>query len=89
MKDPLQEIEEITQKTNHFMGKKTESALSRYPLTFSFLVLFGVISVLHGFENIINKITFLNDRPTLVFVIGLAILIFTGSLYKKLDKNID
>lgn len=89
IKDPLHEIENATMKVNHFMESKTQSVFSRYPVTFSFLVLFGVMSVLHGFDEIIFKIPLLENNPILVFIIGLAVLIFTGSLYKRLQKKID
>jgi hypothetical protein len=87
--DPLYEIERATMKVNKFMGNKTQSVFSKYPITFSFLGLFGVMSVLHGFDAVIFKIPFLNNHPIFVFTIGLVILIFTGSLYKRLQKKID
>jgi hypothetical protein len=87
--DPLQKIENATKDFNQLMGNKTQSAFNRYPLTFSFLVLFGVMSVLHGFDAVIFKIPFLSNHPIFVFILGLIILIFTGSLYKRLQKKID
>jgi hypothetical protein len=87
--DPLYEIERATMKVNKFMGNKTQGVFSKYPITFSFLGLFGVMSVLHGFDAVIFKIPFLNNHPIFVFIIGLVILIFTGSLYKRLQKKID
>ncbi|MEI6190784.1 MAG: hypothetical protein WCP24_00265 [bacterium] len=89
IKDPLHEIEHATKKANEFMGNKTQGVFTRYPLTFSFLGLFGVMSVLHGFDDVIFKIPFLSNHPTFVFIMGLVILIFTGSLYKRLQKKID
>ncbi|MEK7586367.1 MAG: hypothetical protein AAB453_00675 [Patescibacteria group bacterium] len=89
IKDPLHEIENATMRVNQFMENKTQSVFSKYPVTFSFLVLFGVMSVLHGFDEIIFKIPLLNNHPIFVFLIGLLILIFTGTLYKRLQKRID
>lgn len=87
--DPLHEVEQLTLKVNNHMGKKTRSAFDKYPLTFTFLVLFGVMSVLHGFDDIVFKIPLLNDNPIFIFILGLIILIFTGTLYKRLQKKID
>jgi hypothetical protein len=87
--DPLHEIEQVTMRLNKIMDGKTQGVFNRYPLTFSFLVLFGVMSVLHGYDAVIFKIPFLNNHPVLVFIIGLLILILTGSLYKRLQKKID
>ena len=89
LKDPLHEVEQVTKKVNEYMEVKTQGTFSKYSITFSFLVLFGVMSVLHGFDSVIFKIPFLNNHPGFVFVLGLAILIFTGSLYKRLQKKID
>lgn len=89
IKDPLHEVENATMKVNQFMENKTQGVFNKYPVTFSFLVLFGVMSVLHGFDEIIFKIPLLNNHPILVFIIGLFILIFTGTLYKRLQKRID
>lgn len=89
LKDPLHEVEKATRELNRLMGGKTRGVFSKYPLTFSFLVLFGVMSVSHGFDSVIFQIPFLNDHPFFVFLLGLIILIFTGSLYKRLQKKID
>jgi hypothetical protein len=89
LKDPLEHIEQVTRRTDEYMGEKTRTVFGKYPVTFSFLVLFGVIAVLHGFEDIINRVPLFNDHPVFVFIIGLVILIFTGSLYKRLDKRLD
>ncbi len=88
LNDPLHNIEKITESTNSYMGAKTKGVFRKYPLTFSLLILFGVTSVLHGFEAVIAQVPVLQDSPILVFIIGLAILIFTGSLYKKIDKKL-
>lgn len=89
IKDPLHKIEHTAMRVDNFMKNKTRGVFNKYPITFSFLVLFGVMSVLHGFDEIIFKIPLLNKNPILVFIAGLVILIFTGSLYKRLQKKID
>ncbi|MCR4306556.1 MAG: hypothetical protein NUV42_01155 [Candidatus Yonathbacteria bacterium] len=85
--NPLDHIENLTKKTNDYMGERAQSVLGRYPLLFSLLSVFGVVAVLYGFESVINQISFLADRPFLIFITGLGILVFTGSLYKSLDRQ--
>jgi hypothetical protein len=85
--NPLDHIENLTKKTNDYMGTKTQSTFGRYPLLFSLLTVFGVVSVLYGFESLISHIPFLYDRPILILLIGLAVLVFSGSLYKTLEKH--
>ena len=87
--DPLHEVEQLTMKVNNLMEKRAKNVFGKYPLTFSFLVLFGVMSVLHGFDDIIFKIPLLNEHPIIIFAVGMLFLIFTGTLYKRLDKRID
>lgn len=70
-----------------YIDKYRQNILSRYPLLFSFLVTFGVVAVWYGFEAMINMIPFLAGRPILVFFLGIIILLFTGTLYKKLSKS--
>lgn len=84
--DPLAHIENITRKTNDYMGQRSQNAFGRYPLLFSLLSVFGVVSVIYGFESVISYIPFLSDRPFLIFFIGLFILLITGGLYKKIDN---
>ena len=84
--DILKRIEELSIKVNDFMSVKTRSVFRRYPLTFIFLILIGVIAVSEGMKDIITHISFFAGHPWRLLVSGLIILIITGSLYKKLDK---
>ncbi len=61
-----------------------QSAFKRFPVFFALLVTFGISAVVFGFERIITEISFLNDRPILILIIGVCILAATGKLYKKL-----
>jgi hypothetical protein len=87
VKNPLDHIEDFTKRTNDYMGARAESTFGRYPLLFSLLTVFGIVSILHGFESLISHIPFLSDRPLLILLIGFIILVFTGSLYKSLERG--
>ena len=84
--DPLKKIEDATQKIHRHMSNRGSGVFRRYPLTFSLLTTFGIASVLYGFEGIIELIPVLKDSPIIVFFIGASILLFTGTLYKRLRK---
>lgn len=86
--DPLQKLESLTQKLNDEVGARTQNVLGRYPILFSLLTIFGVVAVLYGFEEAIGQIPFLAERPLLVFLLGILILIGTGTLYKGLRQSI-
>lgn len=87
--DPIKQAEEITKEVNNFMRKHGRSVFGRYPLLFSLLGTFGVVLVIHGFDGIVEKISFLSERPALLLVIGIAILVLTGTLYKRIEKKLD
>lgn len=85
--NPLDHVEGMTRRANDYMGKQSRSVLGRYPVLFSLLTAFGVVSILHGFDSFIEYMPFLADRPLLVFFLGIIILVVTGTLYKKLGHR--
>lgn len=86
-KDPIKEVENLTKKFNDYMEVRGKGVLTRYPLLFSLLGTFGFVSVLYGFEGLIDEIPFLNKHPALILLVGIISLIFTGSLYKKFKSD--
>ena len=87
--DPLLEIEKETQSINGYMHRQNRSIFGRYPTLFSLLSTFGVVSVLYGFDEILNEIPFMHDHPFIPLIGGILILVGTGSLYKRLEKKFD
>ncbi len=61
------------------------SFVRRYPVLFSILGIFGVATTYYGFEKILSQYEMLQSHPWLILVVGLAVLTFTGHLYKKLN----
>ncbi|MDO8590243.1 MAG: hypothetical protein Q7R69_03145 [bacterium] len=84
--DLLKDLEKLTEEVNNMAGKKGQSVFKRYPLTFALLALFGAVAVSEGVKGIIRSVLIFENNPWYLFLIGLVILIFTGTLYKKLDK---
>lgn len=78
------EIEHIVNDTNKLVEPYRRSAFSRFPIIFALLVTFGAVATFFGFERLIMETPWLNDRPLLILGIGLATLVLTGTLYKKL-----
>ncbi len=85
-KDPVLEMERMIKSIHDKFGDKTKPVLNRYPLLFAFLVTFGLASVLHGFELVTDEISFFKENPYYLLIIGVIVLLLTGTLYKKLDK---
>jgi hypothetical protein len=53
---------------------------------FMLLVVFGFIAVNEGIKGILDEIG-LSMHPLYLLVIGLVILVLTGTIYKKLDHS--
>jgi hypothetical protein len=84
---PVENLEKTIRSLNDNIGNRNKSAFRKYPVIFSLLVTFALVSILYGFELIFAKIQFIQDNPWALILIGLIILVGTGSTYKVLDKN--
>ena len=77
-------VEHVVQDTDRMMDPIRKSVFKRFPISFTLLVTFGVTATLFGFERIISEIAWLNERPLLILISGILVLVLTGTLYKKL-----
>jgi ABC-type bacteriocin/lantibiotic exporter with double-glycine peptidase domain len=65
--------------------KRRDSVFARFPLAFTLLGTFGLVATFYGFQHLIDRVPLFSHNPLIPLVVGLAILILTGTLYKKLD----
>lgn len=84
--DVLARLENLLKSVDLKIGSKSQSAFSRYPLTFTLLAVFGVSAVSEGIKGILGDISYLAQNHWLMLAVGLLILGLTGTIYKKLDK---
>jgi hypothetical protein len=61
------------------------TAFQRFPLLFAALALFGGVATVFGLEQILSDIALFKEHPVFTLLLGLAVLGFTGALYKKLS----
>jgi len=85
--DLLKKVEDLTARLNQIFGKKGRYVFGRYPLTFALLIVFGVVMVTEGVKELLREIEFFKNKPFTMLLIGLLILVITGTLYKKLNKG--
>jgi len=85
-RDPIQKVEEIVKDAHDRVGKRTLPVLKHYPLIFSFLIVFSVAAILHGFELWADQIAFFEEYPSSLILFGIFMLFVTGMLYKSLEK---
>lgn len=86
--DPILKTEKIMKEVHDSAGKYTQPVLRRYPLLFSFLVVFSVAAILHGFEIVTDQMEIFQQHPAYLIMAGSLTLFLTGMLYKSL-KNRD
>ena len=84
--DPIQNVEKIVKEVHNQAGKYTKPVLERDPLFFSFLLVFSVAAILHGFEMWSEQIGLFENHPSYLMLIGIVTLFLTGTLYKSLEK---
>ena len=58
--------------------------IKRFPIVFLMLVTLGFTATITGMEQLLLKVDLLQSHPSIVLIIGLGLLILTGTLYKKL-----
>lgn len=78
-------IVRAAQGTDTYIAPIRTSVLKRFPIIFSLLTTFGVATTFLGFEKIVSNITFLDQHPFVMLILGISILATTGTLYKKLS----
>lgn len=78
-------ITEAEKRMIHELSSKRGKAEIKYPLLFGLMTTFGFVSVLYGFEKLIDKIDLFVNNPWILFVVGVLILMATGTAYKKLS----
>lgn len=78
-------IARLEEKLVSRLTSQRDKTAVRFPLLFGMAVTFGLVSTFYGFEGLINKVTWLQDNPWATLVVGVTVLIATGTAYKKLN----
>jgi hypothetical protein len=79
---PFTEIEE---KIAHALADRRDQAAVKYPLFFGLAASFGLVATFYGFEGLINKVQILRDHPWAILLVGVSVLVATGTAYRKLN----
>ncbi len=78
-------MEDTVHTTDQLIEPMRRSAFRRFPTLFTLLVGFGAGAAFFGIERLIEETMWLNERPWLIILFGVATLTLTGRLYKVLD----
>jgi len=61
-----------------------QTLLKRFPVLFLLLTTLGATAVFLSLENLLLQVTLFDEKPWLLFLVGVGILTVTGRLYKRL-----
>ncbi len=78
-------VEEVSTRLETLTSPIRTSFASRYPTIFMLLTTMGATATFLGFEHLLTSIALFSDHPSLILILGISILTFTGTLYKKLS----
>ncbi len=91
MRNIYKEFDSVTGKvgnvvtsTERILDPVRQSLFKRFPVLATLLVTFGISATFFGIERIIADITWLHERPFLIFFLGVGALVVSGKLYQKL-----
>jgi len=88
MKDNKSERVQLVQLEEKLIRKlveRREFTAQKFPLGFGLAASFGLVATFFGFEGLINKVDWLANNPWAVLGIGVAVLLATGTAYRKLN----
>lgn len=77
-------MEESIIRFEKALANRRNTAVKKFPILFLLLSSFGLVATFYGFEKVIDTIPLFHENPSILLLCGLATLIVTGSLYKKL-----
>jgi hypothetical protein len=85
MKNSYTPIKDSAGKINKTLCDTREAVNQRFPTVFIILTTFGLVATLYGFERVLDTIPVFAENPYILLGTGIIILLFTGTLYKKLQ----
>lgn len=78
-------MHDIPESVHELFRRHRRTAFEKHPFFFSTLGLLGLVATWQGFDHVISQIDYFTENPGTLLIIGLAILLFTGRLYRQMD----
>lgn len=76
---------DIEEKILKKLSESRDKTAVKFPLVFGLAASFGLVATYYGFEKLIDKVDLFVNHPWLVLVVGVIVLLITGTAYKKLN----
>lgn len=83
-KPKFDQVAETEKEIVKKLESRRERLINHFPLWSALAATFGVVMIFYGFEKLIDKVQLFVENPWILLITGLAILIATGTTYKKL-----
>lgn len=84
----IDNAEKVAEDTKVLLDRAVDPSrkllIKRFPTLFTLLGVFGIAATYYAFERIITLSPYLNDRPYLILLLGLAALFITGRSVRQL-----
>jgi hypothetical protein len=74
----------VKRKITTRLRKEKQNSIKRFPLFFTLFTAFGVVITFNGIHGLIENVDWLNHNPVISLIVGILILLSTGTIYKKL-----
>ncbi len=81
----LRQLQSAAKVLDEAVSPVRKNFAQRHPTLFALLVTLGASATFLGFEQLLLSATLLQRHPGIILGIGICILAFTGTLYKKLS----
>ena len=78
-------MSELEERVIKKLVERRDFTAQKFPLGFGLAASFGLVATFYGFEGLISKVDWLADKPWAVLLVGVTVLLVTGTAYKKLN----
>lgn len=84
-KTDLERLSKREEKLITLLREEREKTKQKFPLFYALTATFGLVATISGFGKWIDHVDFLRENPIVLIVIGVTILIVTGTAYRKIS----
>ncbi len=81
-------VTKVSSSLYTYVAPARETFIKKYPTLFGMMVTIGLIATFLGLEQMLLKLSILNEYPILLFLFGVGLLALTGRFYKKMNESV-
>lgn len=81
----IESLNKREEKILRLLREEREKTKQKFPLFYALIATFGLVATISGFSKWIDHIDFLRNNPFVLIIIGVFIMIATGTAYRKIS----